>query len=196
MLNELQGGTAVVARSRGIQLRGLCSYVALAALGAACSPDKSDHAMPEMAAPVVQDVSFLEGCWFHQGGDVATTSTIELLPSSARPEVYAGDLKRMSWGHVEGAFHFAFAVDGSWYAVGRTDKTNLNGEYEALPHAYLPVSTEAAQFLAPGPKRATFERSGAFAFVAERDGETLALYTVLRNGRVAYLFTGVRTECS
>ncbi len=102
----------------------------------------------------------------------------------------------MTWGHVEGTYHFSFAVDGSSYAVGLTDKTNRDVEYEALQHGYLPVSKDVAELLAPVPKRATFERSGALVFVAEGDGETLTLYDMRRNGWANYLFTGVRAECS
>ena len=167
----------------------------MAALGSACS-ETSDITESTAPSPIIQDVSFVEGCWFYQGPEQATTATMDLMRTANAPEVYTGDWRRMNWGRVSFTYRVTLAVDGSRAGFGRGDRAGDSDQSDALRYAYAQLPEEMTTFVAPAAKRATFKQGKGIFFVVEEDRGTLAVYSLWRSGKIAYLFTGVRVTCS
>jgi len=186
---------AVRAQARNGRVNLLCLCVIVAALGSSCSETSFDT---ESTAPgtIIQDVSFIEGCWFYQGAEQATTATMDLVRTAKHPDFYEGDWRRMNWGRASSSYRVALAVDGSGAGFGLDDGANDSVEPKALPHSYTQLPKEMAMFVAPASKRATFQRGKDVFLVFEGGRDTLALYSLWRSGKTAYLFTGVRVTCS
>lgn len=181
------------ARNGRVSLLRLC--VIVAALGSACS-ETSDDTGSTAPSPIIQDVSFVEGCWFYQGAEQATTATLDLVRTAKDPEVYAGDWRWMHWGRANFTYRVTLAVDGARAGFGRGGRTDDNDQSNALRYPYAQLPEEMTTFVAQAAKRATFKQSNDISFVVEEDRGTLAVYSLWRSGKIAYLFTGVRVTCS
>ncbi len=183
------------AQARNGRVKLLCLCVMVAALGSSCS-ETSDDTEATAPSPIIQDVSFVDGCWFYQGAEQATTATMDLVRTAKDPEVYTGDWRRMNWDRVSFTHRVTLAVDGSRAGFGRGGRTDDNDQSNALRYAYAQLPEEMTTFVAPAAKRATFKQGKDIFFVVEEDRGTLAVYSLWRSGKIAYLFTGVRVTCS
>lgn len=182
-------------QARNGRVKLLCLCVIVAALGSSCS-ETSDDTESIAPSPIIQDMSFVEGCWFYQGAEQATTATMDLVRTAKCPDVYEGDWRRMNWGRASSSYRVALAVDGSGAGFGLDDGANDSVELKALPHPYAQLPEKMAVFVAPASKRATFQRGKDIFLVVEGARDTLAVYSLWRGGKIAYLFTGVRVTCS
>lgn len=178
----------------------LAAAAALLATGCAAGPDPS----PSQQTDKAQNVEFLRGCWVTKeqpGGPAA--AFLRLLPEGADGPEYKGTIQLVRNPNAPFTMYVAFARDGSWMRVDRSQGGPIfplddTGNYAQRPAASLPDGIAAK--LPKAQHRATYAIYGGLPttpwITAEGDEHNIHIYLLGNGGQVmGDVFSGERDGC-